>query len=129
MVEAYFSAKGAGVPLAELNALATRLGSMVELDLSMLLEQPEQEFDEVTPAYRTLAKGDASIGYVTDAESLLFVTVRNGRKLACVNLTSPNRVERFCTLREVKDAFAEAEELDSGSVGFKVSYVNTIFQE
>ena len=123
LIEAFFSAKGDGMSETELASTVQSLSKLIELDPSDLLEGACQEFDDSLMAYRQLSKGDASLGYVCDGDMILFVMVRKGKNLACINLTAPNKVERHCTFRDVREAFNEASELD-GNIVFKTCFTN-----
>ena len=123
LIEAFFSAKGDGMSETELASTVQSLSKLIELDPSDLLEGACQEFDDSLIAYRQLSKGDAALGYVCDGDMILFVMVRKGKNLACINLTAPNKVERHCTFRDVREAFNEAGELD-GNIVFKTCFTN-----
>lgn len=123
LIEAFFSAKGDGMSETELASTVQSLSKLIELDPSDLLEGACQEFDDSLMAYRQLSKGDAALGYVCDGDMILFVMVRKGKNLACINLTAPNKVERHCTFRDVREAFNEAGELD-GNIVFKTCFIN-----
>lgn len=123
LIEAFFSSKGDGLSESELTPTVQSLAKLIELDPADLLESADQEFDDSLTSYRQLSKGDAAMGYICEGNNVLFVMVRKGKNLACINLTAPNKVERHCTFRDVREAFNEASELD-GNVVFKTCYIN-----
>lgn len=120
LIEAYFSAAGQGVDEEHVSDYSGALLKLVEskgrVDIPTF-----DEHEDATLAYRALTKGDEAVAYVLDEDGqALYVMARSGKRFASVNLTSPSRAERPCTLREVREAFNQAAELGS-SVVFKVA--------
>lgn len=123
MIDAYFTSAGQGVTEEQLEQFTSELLKLVNAEeLQSLLENDLSEHGDPTLAYRALMKDDCSFGYVLDEEEALYVVARHGKKFAAVNLTSPNRAVRPCSLREVREAFLQAPE-HSSSVIFKVKAV------
>lgn len=123
MIDAYFTSAGQGVTEGQLDEFINELLKLVNAEeLQALLESDLNEHEDPTLAYRALMRDDCSLGYVLDEEEALYIVARHGKKFAAVNLTSPNRAVRPCTLREVREAFLQAPE-HSGSAVFKVKAV------
>jgi hypothetical protein len=78
-----------------------------------------REYDDSTLAYRALTREDVALGYIVEDEQALYMVSRNGKRFAAVNLTSPTKAVRTCTLREVRDAFLQAHN-HNPNVTFKV---------
>lgn len=123
MIDAFFTSKGEGVGEDQLDGIISSLGSNVlKEDASPLVGAVMAEHEDPLAAYRELSKGKMSCGCVCEDGNMLYVMVRNGKQLACINLTAPTRVERGCTFREVKEVFTQAADLDS-SVTYRTFYV------
>lgn len=123
LIDAYFTSAGQGVTEAQLDEFTSELFRLINAEeLQAKLESDLIEHEDPTLAYRALMKDDCSLGYVLDEDQALYVVARRGKKFAAVNLTSPNRAIRPCTLREVRDAFLQAPE-HSDSAIFKVKAV------
>lgn len=123
LIDAYFTSAGEGVTEAQLEEFIAELLTII--DQPTLLEdltQDPQELEDPTLAYRAMMKDDCSLGYILDEDQAMYVVVRSGKKFASVNLTSPNRALRGCTLREVREAFLQASE-HSASIIFKVKAI------
>lgn len=125
LIDAYFTATGEGVTEAQLDEFTGELLKLVEAEsLLETLTDDLIEHEDPTLAYRALMKDDCSLGYVLDEDQTLYVVARHGKKFAAVNLTSPNRAVRPCTLREVREAFLQAPEHSSAAM-FKVKAVRS----
>jgi hypothetical protein len=125
LIDAYFTAAGEGVTEAQLEAFTGELLKLVNAeDHQEALETDLAEHEDPTLAYRALMKDDCSLGYVLDEDQALYVVARHGKKFSSVNLTSPNRAVRPCTLREVREAFLQAPE-HSASALFKVKAIRS----
>lgn len=125
MIDAYFTASGEGVTEAQLETFTGELLKLVNAeDYQSVLETELVEHEDPTLAYRALMKDDCSLGYVLDEDQALYVVARHGKKFSSVNLTSPNRTIRPCTLREVREAFLQAPE-HSTSAMFKVKAIRS----
>ena len=125
LIDAYFTAAGEGVTEAQLDEFTGELLKLVEAEsLLETLTDDLVEHEDPTLAYRALMKDDCSLGYVLDEDQALYVVARHGKKFAAVNLTSPNRAVRPCTLREVREAFLQAPEHSSAAM-FKVKAVRS----
>lgn len=122
LIEAFFTSKGEGVHEDQLNEIIASLASVLSEDMTQLTELVANEHDDPIKAYRDLSKGKRSYGYICDGQNVLYVMARTGKKLSCVNLTAPTRVERGCTFREVKEAFTQAAELD-GEITFRTCFL------
>lgn len=123
LIDAYFTASGEGVTEAQLEEFTSELLKLVNADdHQATLEIDLIEHEDPTLAYRALMKDDCSLGYVLDEDQVLYVVARQGKKFSAVNLTSPNRAVRPCTLREVREAFLQAPE-HSSSAMFKVKAI------
>ena len=125
LIDAYFTASGEGVTEAQLEAFTGELLKLISADdHQAALESDLIEHEDPTLAYRALMKDDCSLGYVLDEDQVLYVVARQGKKFSAVNLTSPNRAVRPCTLREVREAFLQAPEHSDVAV-FKVKSIRT----
>lgn len=123
LIDAYFTAAGEGVTELQLEAFTSELLKLISSEEHQdALQEGLIEHEDPTLAYRALMKDDCSLGYVLDEDQALYVVARRGKKFAAVNLTSPNRAVRPCTLREVREAFLQAPEHSSSAV-FKVKAV------
>lgn len=123
LIDAYFTAAGKGVTEAELDEYTSELLKLVEAEEQQsALESGFVEHEDPTLAYRALMKDDCSLGYVLDEDQALYIVARHGKKFSSVNLTSPNKAIRPCTLREVREAFLQAPEHSSAAM-FKVKAV------
>ena len=123
LIDAYFTSAGEGITESQLEEFIVELLAIIERPalLEDLMEAPH-ELEDPTLAYRAMMKDDCSLGYILDEDQAMYVVVRSGKKFASVNLTSPNRALRGCTLREVREAFLQAPE-HSASIVFKVKAV------
>lgn len=125
LIEAYFTSAGEGVTEVELEAYTAEALKLLNADsYQSALETDLVEHEDPTLAYRALMKGDCSLGYVLDEDQALYVVARNGKKFSSVNLTSPNKAVRLCTLREIREAFLQAPEHSAGAM-FKVKAVRS----
>lgn len=125
LIAAYFTSVGEGITEDQLDNFATELLTLVNAEAMQLdLTSNLVEHEDPTLAYRALMKDDCSFGYVLDEDHALYLVARYGKKFSSVNLTSPNRAVRPCTLREVREAFLQAPE-HSTDVIFKVKAVRT----
>lgn len=123
LIDAYFTAAGEGVTESQLDEFVLELLKVVKAEEQQdTLQADLIEHEDSTLAYRALMKDDCSLGYVLDEDQALYVVARRGKQFAAVNLTSPNRTVRPCTLREVREAFLQAPE-HSASAMFKVKTV------
>lgn len=123
LIDAYFTASGEGVTEQQLDEFIGELLKVIGTeDLQEDLETDLVEHEDPTIAYRALMKDDCSLGYVLDEDQALYIVARNGKKFSSVNLTSPNRAVRPCTLREVREAFLQAPEHSDNAL-FKVKAI------
>lgn len=123
MVSEFFTSSGNGcseamlqeefAPAFELLQLANVSGDDYDHDTGLL-------------AYKDLTKGTVAFAAILEGSDVLYACARNGKRLSCINFTSPTRTPRFCTLREVKEAFLEAE--DRGA-SFKVTIGSKVADE
>lgn len=123
MVEAFFSAKGdsEGIKESSLSNTVESLSKLISLDTSLLLSSPHSEYTEPLLAYRDLSKGDYCLGYICEDDNILYVVLRKNKYLACINLAAPIKIERYCSFRDVKEVFNEAESLDN--ITFKTCFI------
>lgn len=125
LIDAYFTASGEGVTEAQLDTFTNELLKLVSAESYQdQLESDLVEHEDPTLAYRALMKDDCSLGYVLDEDQALYIVARHGKKFSSVNLTSPNRAVRPCTLREVREAFLQAPEHSAGAL-FKVKAIRS----
>jgi hypothetical protein len=121
IIDAYFTSSGVGVPESTLPQVVSNLCKLINVDPQDVADLVVNDFDDTTTAYRTLSKGDLALGYICDGADMLFVMIRHRKQLACINLTAPSKVERHCTFREVRDAFNEANEMETNVI-FKTGF-------
>ena len=121
LIDAYFSSQGTGLSEEVVERYAQELLELLKIEPSLdELNDELQEIEDPTSAYRKLMKEDIAIGYVSDEAEALYVVARRGKKFASVNLTSPSKTVRQCSLREIREAFLEAAERQAL---FKVSAI------
>lgn len=112
LISEFFSSEGQG---CDEEHLLERMQPAFELVNIKLTEEQAVEFDDASQAYRSLSKSLCSVGVIVEDGQVLYACARRGKQAASINFTSPTQTPRFCTLREIRDAFKEAAARDQGS--------------
>lgn len=113
LISEFFSNQGQG---CDEEHLFERMKPAFELVNLKLDEKASVEFEDASHAYRSLSKSLCSIGMIVEDGQVLYACARRGKQAASINFTSPTQTPRFCTLREIRDAFKEAASRDQGAI-------------
>lgn len=113
LISEFFSSQGEGCLEEQINERLQPAFDMVNVKLA---EEAQVEFEDASAAYRSLSKSLCSVGVIVEDGQVLYGCVRRGKQAASINFTSPTQTPRFCSLREIRDAFKEAALRDQGAV-------------
>ena len=113
LISEFFSSEGQG---CDEEHLFEKMQPAFELVSLKVDDEQVNEFEDSSKAYQSLSKSICSVGMIIEDGQVLYACARRGKQAASINFTSPTQTPRFCSLREIRDAFKEATSRDQGAI-------------